>query len=93
MKVIGRMLVMGLAAMGAVALGAAIWPQIAAVVFGVLVGLLSVVFAVPVGVATRWVRRELACRRELGTMSVPHSTSGYGPAAVVPTLAELREPA
>lgn len=93
MKLIGRMSLGGLAVMGAVALGTVIWPHIAAVVFGVLVTALSAVGAVPVGLAARWARGELACQRELRTMPALDVPAFYGPHAAVPTLHELRESA
>lgn len=91
MGIIRRGFLGGLAAMGVVALGAALWPQVAGWVFGVLVSTLSVVCAVPAAVAVCWMRRELASRRNLRTMPVLDVRSSY--ASPVPTLHELRDSA
>ena len=88
-----RVLLTGLTVMGVVALATAIWPHVAAVVFGVLVAVLSAVGAVPVSVVARWVRGELVCRRELRTMPALDVPASYAPPVTVPTLHELRESA
>ncbi len=85
-----RVLLAGVTVMGGVALATAFWPHVATIVFGVLVAVLSVVLAVPVGVAVRWVRAELVCRRELRTMPALDVPSFYVPPAAVPTFHELR---
>lgn len=86
-----RMVLAGLTAMSAVALCSAIWPAVAAVIAGVFVFLLVVVVAVPTGLGIRWVRREVAWRRDLRAM--PAGDLVADAAAPVPTLAELRESA
>lgn len=93
MRFIGRMVLGGLTVMGVVALATLIWPHVAAVVFGVLVTALSAVGAVPVAAAARWVRGELASRRELRTMPALDVPAFYGPPVAAPTLHELRESA
>jgi HAMP domain-containing protein len=92
-RFIGRMVLGGLAVMGVVALATLIWPHVAAVVFSVLVTALSAVGAVPVTAAARWVRGQLAGRRELRTMPALHVPAPYAPPVAVPTLHELRESA
>lgn len=92
MQPIRRMALAGLAVMAAVAVATAIWPAVAGLVFGLLVMVLSAGTAVPVVLVVRWVRRELAWRRELRTMP-PVNAATYVAAPVVPTLAPLRESA
>ncbi len=87
-----RMVLAGLAVMGAVALLSAIWPGVAAVVTDVFVAVVATAAAGPLFLAVRRVRSELAWRREVRTMaSVAEGVQGTEPA--VPTLAELRESA
>jgi hypothetical protein len=85
-----RMVLTGLAAMGAVALCSAIWPAMAAVVADVFVSLLVTAVAVPATLGVRRVRAELAWRRELRTMP---AVGADATAPVVPTLVELRDSA
>ena len=85
-----RMVLTGLAAMGAVALCSAIWPAMAAVVADVFVSLLVAAVAVPAALGVRRVRAELAWRRELRTMP---AVGADATAPVVPTLVELRDSA
>lgn len=92
MELIRRMALAGLAAMGGVALATAIWPDVAATVFGLLVAALSVVTAVLATLAVRWVRGELAWRGELRAMP-PADAAAYGVAPLAPSLAELRQSA
>ena len=86
-----RMVLAGLTAMSVVALCSAIWPAVAMVITGVFVFLRVVVVAVPTGLGVRWVRREVAWRRDLRAM--PAGDLIADAAAPVPTLAELRESA
>jgi len=90
-RFIGRMVLGGLAVMGAVAAATLIWPHVAAVVFSVLVTALGAVGAVPVAAGARWARGELASRWELRTM--PALPASYAPPVAGPTLHELRESA
>lgn len=92
MQLMKRIVGAGLATMGAVALATAIWPSVAALVSGLLVTALCAVLAVLGLVGGRWVRAELAWRRELRTMP-PLSASPYEDAMGGPTLAGLRESA
>ena len=88
---IRRMVLGGLAVMGVVALFAAIWPGVASFVAVLFAVLLVVVISVPTTLGVRWVRGELAWRRELRMMP-PVDAAPYGAAApVAPMLAELRE--
>ena len=87
-----RMVLTGLAAMGAVALCSAIWPAMAAVVADVFVSLLVAAVTVPAAHGVRRVRAELAWRRELRTMRAVAAAADAA-APVVPTLAELRDSA
>ena len=87
-----RMVLTGLAAMGAVALCSAIWPAMAAVVTDVFVSLLVAAATVPAALGVRRVRAELAWRRELRTMRAVAAAADAA-APVVPTLAELRDSA
>jgi ABC-type long-subunit fatty acid transport system fused permease/ATPase subunit len=92
MELIRPMALGGLVVMACAAVATAIWPVVASVVFGVLVAVLSAVAGVLTGLALRWARAELAWRRELRTMPEGDGATS-GSAAVVPTLAELRESA
>ena len=87
-----RMVLTGLAAMGAVALCSAIWPAMAAIVTAVFVSLLVTVMTVPAALGVRRVRAELAWRRELRAMPAVAAAADAA-APVVPTLAELRDSA
>ena len=87
-----RMVLTGLAAMGAVALCSAIWPAMAAVVADVFVSLLVAAATVPAALGVRRVRAELAWRRELRTMRAVAAAADAA-APVVPTLVELRDSA
>jgi hypothetical protein len=90
MELIRRMALAGLAVMGGVALATAIWPDVAAVVFGLLVAALSVGTTVLAALAMRWVRGELAWRRELRAVPAVDAAA-YGAAPVAPSFAELRQ--
>lgn len=91
---IGRVLVAGLLAMGAVALLSAIWPSVASVVGGVFIAVLGGGVLVPAVLGVRWVRGELAWRRELRAMPPAGAAAApEGAAPVMPSLAELRETA
>ena len=87
-----RMVLTGLAAMGAVALCSVIWPAMAAVVADVFVSLLVAAATVPAALGVRRVRAELAWRRELRTMRAVAAAADAA-APVVPTLVELRDSA
>ena len=87
-----RLLLTGLAAMGAIAVCSAIWPTLAAVVADVFVALLVTVVTVPAVLGVRRVRAELAWRRELRTMPAVGAAADAA-APDVPTLAELRDSA
>lgn len=82
----------GLTTMAAVLIAAAIWPAVATYVALVLAVVVGVAVVVPGALALRWGRRELSWRRELRVMP-PTSAESFEPAAVVPTLHELRESA
>lgn len=83
----------GLATMAAVMIATAIWPLVATVVTAVLITVVFVAATVPIVMGARWGRRELAWRRELRTMPMLNTAPGYGAAAPVPMLHELRESA
>jgi len=89
---IRRMVLGGLAVMAAVALFSAIWPGVASFVAVLFAVLLVVVISVPAALGVRWVRGELAWRRELPTMP-PVGLAMQDAVALAPTLAELRESA
>ena len=89
---ISRMMLAGLAVMGATALCSAIWPAMAAVVADVFVSLLVAAATVPAALGVRRVRAELAWRRELRTMRAVAAAADAA-APVVPTLVELRDSA
>jgi hypothetical protein len=90
---IRRLVLAGLGAMGAAGIGSAISPSIAGVVSGLFVTVLVLTTAVPVTLAARWVRGELAWRRELRAMGPVSAEQAIVPEPVAPTLAELRESA
>jgi len=92
MRLIKRLALAGLAVMAAVALGTAIWPAVAGVVFALLVTVLSAGIVVPAALAARWARGELAWRRELRTLP-PVGLAMQDAVALAPTLAGLRESA
>jgi hypothetical protein len=89
---ISRMMIAGLAVMGATALCSAIWPAMAAVVADVFVSLLVAAVTVPAAHGVRRIRAELAWRRELRTLRAVGVVADAA-APVVPTLAELRDSA
>lgn len=81
----------GLGLMGAVTLGAAIWPSVAGLVTGLLITALCAGGAVLATLGGRWVRTKLAGRRGLRAMGP--AEQAVAPEPVVPTLAELRHSA
>lgn len=83
----------GLGVMGAVTLGAAIWPAVAGLVSGLLLTVLCAGSGVVAALGGRWVRAELAWRRELRAMGPVSAEQAVAPEPVVPTLAELRHSA
>jgi hypothetical protein len=85
-----RMVLTGLATMGAVALCSAIWPTVAGVAADVFVSLLVMAVSVLAALGVRRIRSELAWRRELRTM--PAVGAGVDTMAPV-ALAELRDSA
>jgi hypothetical protein len=78
--------------MAVIALTTAIWPAVAVLVSGLLVTVLGAGASGLLVLGTRWVRGELAWRRELRTLP-PVDAAPYGAAAPTPTFAELRESA
>lgn len=92
MQLMKRIVGAGLATMGAVALTTAIWPAVAGLVSGLLLTVLCAGLAVLAVLGGRWVRAELAWRRELRTMP-PIAAAPYEDAVGGPTLAGLRESA
>lgn len=94
MALMKRVTLTGLAVMATMALVTAIWPSVAGLVTGLLVAVLSAGTGTLVVLATRWVRGELAWRRELLTLP-PVDAASYGAGAPAPALAfvELRESA
>jgi len=92
MALIKRMTLAGLAVMAGVAVTTAIWPVVAGMVFALLVTVLCAATAAPTVLGVRWVRGELAWRRELPTMP-PVGLAMQNAVALAPTLAELRESA
>lgn len=92
MNVIRKLVTGGLALMAVVALATAIWPSLATVIEAVFGVVLAAAVAVPGAFAVRWVRGELAWRRELPTMP-PVGLAAQDAVALAPTLAELRESA
>jgi hypothetical protein len=87
-----RVFVGGLYVMGAVALGAAIWSPVATAAAVAFVGSAVLVGCGALAAAARWVRGELAWRRELRETSVPATRVGV-PAVAVPALSQLRRSA
>jgi hypothetical protein len=83
----------GLGLMGAVTLGAAIWPAVAGLVTGLLITALCAGGAALATLGGRWVRAELAWRRELRAMGPVSAEQAVAPGPVLPTLAELRHSA
>lgn len=82
----------GLAGMAVVAVAAAVWPAVAGLVSGLLVAVLGTGAGTLAVLGTRWVRGELAWRRELRAMP-PVDAVSYEATPVTPSLAELRESA
>lgn len=87
-----RIVLTGLTTMGVVALLSAIWPDVAAVVAAVFATVLTLAVLTPTVLGVRWLRAELAERREL-LGPAPVGIAMYGAAASAPTFAELRESA
>lgn len=84
-----RVVLTGLTTMGVVALLSAIWPGVAGVVVAVFAAVLTLAVLTPTVLGVRWLRAELAERREL-LGPVPVAAGVYGPA---PAFAELRKSA
>lgn len=93
-RAVRRLVLTGLGVMGAVALAAAMWPAVAGLVTGLLIGVLCAAAGVAAVVGGRRVRAELVWRRELRTMP-PLDGSPYEneDAAGRPSQARLRESA
>ncbi len=92
MQLMKRITGAGLAVMAVVALVTAIWPAVAGLVSGLLVTVLGTGTGTLLVLVTRWVRGELAWRRELRTMP-PVDAAPYGAATPAPVFAEMRESA